>query len=102
MIEKVFDTGLTPAQNELLLVLSEECSDVIKAICKIQRHGYDSTNPTKANSPTNHEELERELGDVKAAMQLLTNLGDISKTNICSFKQEKLINVKQWLHFQND
>ena len=36
---------LSPAEDERLTVLAEECSEVIQAICKIQRHGYESFNP---------------------------------------------------------
>ena len=31
--------GLTPAEDERLAMLAEECAEVIKIVSKIQRHG---------------------------------------------------------------
>ena len=36
---------LTPAEDERLAMLAEECAEVIQIVSKIQRHGYDSWHP---------------------------------------------------------
>lgn len=68
---------LTPAQDERLALLAEECAEVIQAICKIQRHGFDSTNPNETNGETNREALIREIGDVTSCVDRLVLRGDI-------------------------
>jgi NTP pyrophosphatase (non-canonical NTP hydrolase) len=62
---------LTDKQKEYLLILAEECSEVIKVITKTFRFGLDSKNPYIPDSPTNKEELIQEIGDVMAMVELL-------------------------------
>lgn len=63
--------GLTPAQAERLDLMAEECAEVIQAIMKIKRHGFQSCSPFGANPETNAEALLRELVDVGAVMGML-------------------------------
>lgn len=67
---------LTPAEAERLAWLAEECSEVIKAISKIQRHGYESFDPTDPNHMGNRHDLAREMIDVIKAMQFMLINGD--------------------------
>ncbi len=53
--------NLTPGAAERLAVLAEECGEVIQAVSKIQRHGYDSGHPRGDTS--NVDDLEYELKD---------------------------------------
>lgn len=62
---------LTPAQAERLDIMAEECAEVIQAIMKIKRHGFQSCSPFGANPETNAEALLRELTDVGAAIGML-------------------------------
>lgn len=57
---------LTPAEDERLAILIEECAEVIQAATKIQRHGYESTDPDSGE--TNRAALERERGDLQGAI----------------------------------
>src|SRR5579872_899269 len=41
---------LTPAQIERLALLAEECGEVMQAVSKILRHGYESRNPFRHQS----------------------------------------------------
>lgn len=63
--------GLTPAQAERLDMMAEECAEVIQAIMKIKRHGFESSSPFGAKPETNREALVRELADVAAVMGML-------------------------------
>ena len=63
--------GLSPAQAERLDMMAEECAEVIQAIMKIKRHGFESCSPFGANPETNREALLRELVDVCAVMGML-------------------------------
>lgn len=98
--------ALSTAQIELLAVLSEELGEVQQVIGKILRFGYLSSNPLvppwdEAARP-NNQLLEKELGDVFAAVQLLIEAGEISHDEIdrcCIAKLEKL---QKWLRAQGD
>lgn len=63
--------GLSPAQAERLAMLAEECGEVIQAVGKILRHGYDSYHPDQQGvAPhlrfTNRQALGKELCDLMA------------------------------------
>lgn len=94
--------GLTPAQAERLALLAEECAEVIKAICKIQRHGYLSYNPDAKEQVSNRVELERECGDMCAALGMLIEARDLDEEYIARHSALKLEKVKRWLHHQEE
>lgn len=89
---------LTPAQLERLALLSEELGEAQQAIGKILRHGYESTHPHHYTPGTNRQELEHELGDVRAAIDILTNCGDLKVESIHVAKLSKLHRVAEYLH----
>ena len=90
--------GLTPGEHERLALLAEECGEVIQAIGKIMRHGYESRHPD--GGPTNRESLEREIGHVEAAKTLLSKADDIRPLEVASHTLTKLRTVKLYLHHQ--
>lgn len=90
---------LTPAEAERLVLLSEECGEVIQAIGKILRHGFESAHPD--GGPTNRESLERECGDVYLAIRMLINAVDIDGNNISQRADDKAKSVNRYLHHQN-
>jgi len=90
--------GLTSAEAERLFLLSEECGEVIQAIGKILRHGYESRHPN--GGPTNREQLEKEIGDVRAAVTMLAQAEDLSRYIMAASKEEKLKSVTKYLHHQ--
>ncbi len=93
---------LTPAEDERLALLLEECGEVIQIIGKIQRHGYESVNPTVPNSEkqTNRSMLEEELGHVRHAIARLVSAEDVQESDIGHFEEEKAAKVERWLHHQ--
>ena len=97
---------LTPAQHERLAFLGEELNEAGVAIGKILRHGFESQNPCAPVEPgksaeTNRSALEREIGDVSAAIDLLTTAGDLSDYRIGAAGRQKLRTVKRWMHHQD-
>lgn len=88
----VFHNGLTPAEEEMLTLMIEECSEVIKACTKIKRHGKDSNffgSPT-----TNMEDLAEETADVIACIGLLAHNGFLDPERINEGARIKLNRIK--------
>ena len=72
--------GLSDAETERLDMLAEECAEVIQAISKIKRYGWESRHPD--GGPTNRVQLFRELRDVAAVRWGMVINGDLS--DLCS------------------
>lgn len=89
---------LTPAQAERLALLLEEVGEAIQVVGKVLRHGYQSTHPN--DIIINRSLLECKLGDVRAAMILLCDSGDLDKATIHAAADDKLKRVKKWMHHQ--
>lgn len=87
---------LTPTQTEILLILAEECAEVIQAISKIKRFGLN----TEYKGTTNFEMLAVELGDVLALIELAkqAELG-LTEEMLEEAKNNKLERIKQWLNY---
>ena len=90
--------NLDAGQAERLALLLEELGEAQQAIGKILRHGYESAHPD--GGPTNREALERELGDVAAAIEMLVTERDIEPERIHEAQRVKRKRVRQYLHHQ--
>jgi len=66
---------MTDQERELLLILQEECAEVIQAVSKIFRFGIDTT----WNGVSNRDHLEEELGDLKCMIDLTVD----SRFDLC-------------------
>lgn len=93
-----FSNGLSRAQAERLALLAEECGELVMAIGKVLRHGYDSYNPDDRSGPDNREAVEAECGDVLAAIELLTMARDIEAELVSDAKADKLERVWKYMH----
>lgn len=89
--------NLNPAESERLAILVEELGESAQRIGKVLRHGYDSHHP---NTPdiTNRSELETELADVLAIMDVMLQAGDLSKDNLNQLKVVKFGKITKYLH----
>jgi hypothetical protein len=91
--------GLSAAELERLALLAEECGEVVQAVGKILRHGYDS-GPAKGRL-SNRVALEREIGDVRAVMELMSDAGDLRPPVVNSWRNEKRSAMRRWTHHQD-
>lgn len=78
--------------NEIMAIAQEECAEVIQAISKIFRFGFDSTH----NGVTNREHLEVELGDLQCMIDLLTEKGVVDHQRILEAAEAKREKLKVW------
>lgn len=93
---------LSLAEAERLALLLEELGECAQAIGKVLRHGYRSFNPIRVDLGDNRDQLEKEIGDVMAAVKLLTRAKDLSSNNIRLRQESKLYGLDkgQYLHHQ--
>lgn len=93
---------LTPAQDERLAKLAEECAEVIQAVCKILRHGYESRDPTQCGSLTNRRDLEREIADVRIAIMKLQIRGDVDAYSVDRVYFDSIGRANDYMHHQDE
>lgn len=90
--------GLTPAEIERLAMLAEECGEVVQAVGKILRHGWESQSPY--GSKTNQVALEREIGNVRAIVGLMLDSRDLRLGDIQHWQRSKRAALAKWTHHQ--
>lgn len=86
-------------QDESLVILAEECSEVVKAAAKIHRWGADSNNKGR-NPLTNLEELIFELGDLQAMIDIVVDqfgIDPLAIVNGSTLKKNKLKTYSRYL-----
>lgn len=88
---------LTNEGAEALALLAEECAEVIQIVGKILRHGINSSHPDSGES--NRALLEQELGDVRAAEEIVLRIFDIQEQDVVTRKVGKLDRVQRYLHY---
>ena len=89
---------LTPAEAERLALLAEECGELVQAIGKVLRHGYENHHPD--GGPTNRQAVERECGDVYHAIFKLVEASDITRNGLAESAGNKARNVSRYMHHQ--
>ena len=94
-------TPLTRAESERVALLIEELSESIQVACKILRHGFDSFNPDDDSGLDNRELLQKELGDVKYAIRLMSVNSDIDRDMIHVAYHQTADLKRRYLHFQD-
>jgi NTP pyrophosphatase (non-canonical NTP hydrolase) len=91
-ISKLIDST---SVSEALDILQEEAAEVIQAVSKIRRFGWDSCHPDTPDQ-CNLEHLEEELGDMQAMIEILMELGVVSWGNVTVAKRAKIEKLKKW------
>lgn len=79
-------------ENEVMLIAQEECAEVVQAISKVFRFGFDSEH----NGKNNREHLEEEVGDLICMFQLMEEKGLIDWTHVSLYAQKKREKLKTW------
>ena len=91
---------LTPEETERLAILSEECAEVIQCIGKIQRHGYESFNPSNVDIGTNRDQLTKELGHLQNIINMMSIGGDFKYHVMVREQKKKRETISKYLHHQ--
>tara|TARA_B100001059_G_C17385568_1_gene356535 strand:- start:162 stop:446 length:285 start_codon:yes stop_codon:yes gene_type:complete len=89
-------------EMNLLYILGEECSEVVQAISKANRFGFD----TKFESDlTNAEKISYEIADLVAVYEMLVEHNIIPKydNKLKQLKKDKVINLyKEFTNSKNN
>lgn len=80
--------------DEALVILAEECAEVIVAVSKCHRFGLLGCNPYTEQS--NVEHLEQELGDLLALVDILAKNGTVDMAKINRAVEAKKNKLRQW------
>jgi NTP pyrophosphatase (non-canonical NTP hydrolase) len=81
-------------QKEVLSIAREECGEVIVAISKIFRFGFDSRWPE--GGVDNRARLTEELGDLMAMVKLMSEHGIIDIEEMSKAGERKITKLKTW------
>jgi NTP pyrophosphatase (non-canonical NTP hydrolase) len=85
---------MNPKTQEALIILSEECAEVVQEVCKIQRFGIDTIS--HHTGLTHTETLEKEVADVLAMIDILIDQGVLNTDKLSAGKQAKFNKLKKW------
>lgn len=88
---------LTLAEIERLTLIAEEAAEVVQAATKVLRHGWKSTHPS-CPGVNNRQNLMKELGDLRAAVQLCFQANDMNSVDYQFYALDKLDRVRKYLH----
>lgn len=86
---------ITEAEQERLVLLAEECAEVIQAVTKILRHGWESSYE---DGTTNLEQLRTEIDDVFSVVWAMRLEGEIPAG--FNHPEEVWERKKKWMYFQ--
>jgi len=81
-------------QKEVLSIAQEECGEVIVAISKIFRFGFDSRWPE--GGVDNRARLTEELGDLMAMVKLMSEHDIIDIEEMSKAGERKITKLKTW------
>ena len=81
-------------QKEILSIAQEECGEVIVAISKIFRFGFDSRWPE--GGVDNRARLTEELGDLLAMVKLMSEYDIVSLEEMAKAGERKITKLKTW------
>lgn len=94
----ILEFNLNSKEQELLVVLSEECGEVIQAASKILRFGLNTKSPY--SNKNNKQQLEQELGDLMCLIRELYENGSIDLNNVLAAAEKKKKKLEKYLKNQ--
>lgn len=86
---------ITTAEAEICNILLEEAAEVIQAVSKVFRFGWDSTHPDRPHW-TNKEHLTEELGDLICMIKILVDRGIIDELMLSHAAHYKMTKLKKF------
>jgi hypothetical protein len=81
--------------KEALIITQEECAEVIQAVSKIMRFGFDSCYPTEESASTK-ECLTMEVGQLLCMINILIEQGVIDEDAMIAAMEHKKIKLETW------
>lgn len=90
---------LSNVELERIGIIVEELGETCQVLGKIIRHGLESKNPIIENSLTNRQLLEKEIGDVYNAVDMMAEENMVSKEKILKNADIKSASIEMWLHY---
>ena len=79
--------------NEALVILQEECAEVIQEVSKCFRFGINDLNKDGIKHST---VLEKEVADMLCMVDILVDHGVLDTARLAEGKREKQIKLKKW------
>ena len=80
--------------DEALVILQEECAEVIQVISKIHRFGLRGYNPVTAEY--NNELLHKEIGDLLCMIDICMKQNILKEADLEFYKDQKRDKLIQW------
>lgn len=84
-------------KEELYVVLSEECGEVVQSVSKILRFGETTFNPKDRKKTPNVKLLEAELGDILGVFKLLIEENHLNGENIMKCAEAKIKKLETYM-----
>jgi len=89
---------MTEIQKEIMAIAQEECAEVVQAISKCFRFGFDSEH----NGITNHQRLTEEIGDLLCMINLLMEKNVIDEIQTQKASYNKRLKLEKWSNIFDD
>ena len=86
--------------REALVILQEECAEVVQEVSKCFRFGMDSVHYKTGLS--HKSMLEMEVGDMLALVDILVEQGILSKSGLELAASNKKFKLKEWSSLYKD
>lgn len=89
--------GLSAAEEEMLQLCEEECAELIQAISKIRRFGFNRVSKpgiTETDRDVRNHNLHEEAADVLACIAVLTHNRLLEVKRVNQIAREKLDRIK--------
>jgi NTP pyrophosphatase (non-canonical NTP hydrolase) len=85
---------MNSTQKEIMLIAQEECAEVVQAISKCFRFGFNEKHPDQ--EMTNQQRLEEEVGDLLCMIQLMMDNRIVDKLSVDFAIDAKSEKIRKW------
>jgi NTP pyrophosphatase (non-canonical NTP hydrolase) len=98
IVPHILEITLNKKDQEILLIVQEECAEVTQAISKCFRFGID----TEYKGKTNHQRLTEEIGDLLCMINLMIEKKIIPEVATHKASLTKRNKLRQWSNIFDD